>query len=90
VDGDERRDAEQESRSFAEIDARLQSIPSRTSGARSMSTDLEIARSVAPRPIADVAAALGLAPEELRAYGTDIAKVSPAVLQTPRRRAGEG
>jgi formate--tetrahydrofolate ligase len=55
-----------------------------------MSTDLEIARSVAPRPIADVAAALGLAPEELRAYGTDIAKVSPAVLQTPRRRAGEG
>jgi formate--tetrahydrofolate ligase len=42
----------------------------------------------APRPIADVAAALGLAPEEWRPYGGDVAKVDPALLAAPRRRDG--
>jgi formate--tetrahydrofolate ligase len=55
-----------------------------------MSTDLEIARAATPRPIADVAASLGLESAELRPYGHDIAKISPAVLRGPRRRPGEG
>ena len=44
-----------------------------------MSTDLEIARSVTPRPIADVAAELGLDAGELRLYGEDVAKLDPAL-----------
>jgi len=40
-----------------------------------MATDLEIARSVQGRPIADVAAELGLAPEQLIPYGYDKAKI---------------
>ncbi len=55
-----------------------------------MPTDLEIARSVTPRPISEIAAALGLGPEQIRPYGHDIAKISPAVLATPRRRPGRG
>ena len=55
-----------------------------------MSTDLEIARSVDPRPIVDVAKDLGLAERDLRVYGTDVAKVSPEVLAAPRSRPGEG
>jgi len=55
-----------------------------------MSTDLEIARAASPRPIMDVAAQLGLAPDELRPYGHEIAKISPAVLRGPRRRPGNG
>mgnify|MGYP001821961661 FL=1 len=39
-------------------------------------TDLEIARSVTPRPIADVAAELGLRPDEIEFYGTTKAKVT--------------
>ncbi len=55
-----------------------------------MPTDIEIARSVTPRPIAQIAESLGLGPEQIRPYGHDIAKISPAVLATPRRRAGRG
>ena len=55
-----------------------------------MPTDLEIARSVTPRPIAEIAQSLGLGPEQIRPYGHDIAKIPPAVLETPRRRAGRG
>ncbi|MEZ4282194.1 MAG: formate--tetrahydrofolate ligase [Myxococcota bacterium] len=55
-----------------------------------MPTDLEIARSVTPRPIARIAESLGLGPEQIRPYGHDIAKISPAVLATPRRRPGHG
>ncbi len=55
-----------------------------------MPTDLEIARAVSPRPIADVARELGLKPSEIRPYGHDIAKIDPAVLEGPRRREGEG
>jgi formate--tetrahydrofolate ligase len=45
-----------------------------------MFTDLEIAQSVTPRPLADVAADLGLAPDDLEMYGRDKAKISlPAI-----------
>ncbi len=39
-------------------------------------TDLDITRSVTPRPIADVAAELGLRPDEIESYGTTKAKVT--------------
>ncbi len=50
--------------------------------------DLEIARSARPRPIADVAADLGLADDLVLPYGRDIAKVDSAVLDGPRPRSG--
>jgi formate--tetrahydrofolate ligase len=46
-----------------------------------MTTDAAIARSVTPRPIADVAADLGLSPDDWRPYGREIAKLDPGVLQ---------
>jgi formate--tetrahydrofolate ligase len=52
-----------------------------------MPTDIEIARSATPRPITEVAADLGLGDQDLRLYGPDIAKVSPAVL---KRGGGQG
>jgi formate--tetrahydrofolate ligase len=55
-----------------------------------MASDLEIARGARPRPIADVAAELGLGPGQIRPYGDDVAKVSPALLGAPRPRGGEG
>ncbi len=51
-----------------------------------MTTDLEIARSVTPRPIREVAAELGLPPEALRLHGEDVAKLDPALLSRPRTR----
>ena len=45
-----------------------------------MPTDLEIAHSVTPRPIFDVAADLGLAADDLELYGRDKAKISAAAL----------
>ncbi len=51
-----------------------------------MPTDLEIASSVTPRPIVDVAAELGLAEDVVLPYGRDIAKVDNAVLTGPRSR----
>lgn len=42
----------------------------------SMPTDLEIARSTPPRPIAEIGAAMGLGPHLLRPYGEDVAKIS--------------
>ncbi len=50
-----------------------------------MPTDLEIARSVPPRPISEVAADLGLPTERLIPYGHDKAKVLPGPA---RKRAG--
>ena len=44
-------------------------------------TDLEIARSVTPRPIVDVAAELGLAPSDLVPYGATKAKVTLAAIE---------
>ncbi len=54
-----------------------------------MPTDIEIARSVTPHPIMDVAAGLGLQPEQIRPYGHDAAKISPEVLETERQRPGK-
>ncbi len=55
-----------------------------------MQDDIEIARSVSPRPIAEVAAHLGLADSEWRPCDRHIAKLDPALLGRPRRRAGRG
>jgi formate--tetrahydrofolate ligase len=53
-----------------------------------MPTDIEIARSVDPRPIAEIADDLGLDPEDWRPYGNAVAKVDPTVLQRrPSRSA---
>ena len=46
-----------------------------------MPTDLEIAHSVTPRPIVDVAADLGLTPDDLELYGRDKAKISQPTLE---------
>lgn len=43
-----------------------------------MMTDIEIAQSVTARPIAEIAAKLGLTPGQLIPYGHDKAKVDPA------------
>ncbi len=51
-----------------------------------MTTDIEIARATTMRPIVDVAADLGLHPQDIRPYGHDVAKISPVVLSQPRRR----
>jgi formate--tetrahydrofolate ligase len=45
-----------------------------------MPTDIEIARSVTPRPIADVAAEIGLRPDEIDPYGAHKAKIHLGVL----------
>jgi formate--tetrahydrofolate ligase len=55
-----------------------------------MPTDIEIARSVPLRPIAEVAARLGLRPEDLRPYGHDVAKLPVSLLKRPRQRDGLG
>jgi len=43
-------------------------------------TDLEIAQSVTPRPIAEIGSQLGISAEELTLYGRDKAKISPQIL----------
>ncbi len=45
-----------------------------------MPTDLEIAHSVTTRPLVDVAADLGLTPDDLEPYGRDKAKISAPTL----------
>ena len=55
-----------------------------------MPTDVEIAQSVTPRPIAEIAAQLGIEPDSLQPYGRDKAKVDLAVLRAPRKRPGSG
>jgi len=52
-----------------------------------MPTNVEIARSVRPRPIVELAATLGLQPADLWSYGPDIAKVALSVLERPRGRS---
>ena len=47
----------------------------------SFPTDLEIARSVTPRPIVDVARDLGIADDELELYGPTKAKVTLAGIE---------
>ena len=51
-----------------------------------MKTDIEIAQSVTARPIAEIAAKLGLTPEQLIPYGHDKAKVDPAAYQSKPRK----
>ena len=50
-----------------------------------MKSDIEISRSITPRPIAEIAAKLGLEPADLQPYGHTIAKIEPSVLTRPRR-----
>ncbi len=50
-----------------------------------MKSDIEISRSITPRPIAEIAAKLGLEATDLQPYGHTIAKVEPSVLTRPRR-----
>jgi len=51
-------------------------------------SDLEIAQAARPRPIGEVAAGLGLGPDDWRPFGGDVAKVDPAVLHRERTRSG--
>ncbi|HEY7524880.1 MAG TPA: formate--tetrahydrofolate ligase, partial [Candidatus Limnocylindrales bacterium] len=44
-------------------------------------SDLEIARSVRPRPIVEIASELGIRPDELEPYGSTKAKVSLAAIE---------
>ncbi len=50
-----------------------------------MKSDIEISRSITPRPIAEIAAKLGLEPKDLQPYGHTIAKLEPSVLSRPKR-----
>ena len=56
----------------------------------SFPSDLDIARSVTPRPIADVAAELGLAPDEIEFYGPVKAKVTLAGVERVERERPRG
>ena len=47
----------------------------------SFPSDLEIARSVKPRPIVDVARELGIADDELELYGPSKAKITLAAVR---------
>ncbi|MEA3292127.1 MAG: formate--tetrahydrofolate ligase, partial [Pseudomonadota bacterium] len=49
-------------------------------------SDIEIARSVEPRPIVDIAQGLGIPERYLRLYGREIAKVSLDYLTAPAER----
>lgn len=51
-----------------------------------MPTDVEIARAHSPRPIVEIAAKLGLEPDDLLLYGPTKAKVRLDVLRRPRTR----
>jgi formate--tetrahydrofolate ligase len=52
-------------------------------------SDVELAASVEPRPIAEIAGALGLGAGDWRPCDRHIAKIDPAVLGRERARAGE-
>ncbi len=56
----------------------------------SFPSDLEIARAVTPRPIGDVAADLGLRPDELELYGPTKAKVTLAGVERVERERPRG
>jgi formate--tetrahydrofolate ligase len=53
-------------------------------------SDLDIARSVTPRPIGDVAAELGLRPDEIEQYGPTKAKVTLAGVERAERERPRG
>jgi len=46
-----------------------------------MPTDIEIAQQATLRPIVDVAAEIGLSPDDLRPYGHTMAKITPQALE---------
>ena len=50
-----------------------------------MKTDIEISRSISPRPISEVAEGLGLNASEWQPYGQHIAKVDPSVIDRPAK-----
>ena len=50
-----------------------------------MKTDIEISRSISPRPIAEIAEGLGLDASDWQPYGQHIAKVDPSVLDRPAK-----
>jgi formate--tetrahydrofolate ligase len=52
-----------------------------------MSSNVDNAKSVQPRTIAEVAAQLGVPVDDLHPYGRDVAKVDLSVLARPRQRA---
>jgi formate--tetrahydrofolate ligase len=51
-----------------------------------VASDVEIARSVVPRPLEEVAGRLGLEPADWDGWGGDVAKLKLSVLERPRRR----
>jgi formate--tetrahydrofolate ligase len=53
-------------------------------------TDLDIARSVTPRPISEIAAELGLRPDEIELFGTTKAKVTLEGLRRVERENPRG
>jgi formate--tetrahydrofolate ligase len=55
-----------------------------------MPTDIEIARAVKPRPIAEIAAALGVPADALIPYGLDKAKISAEFIRTLARTDRQG
>ena len=50
-----------------------------------MMTNVQIARTVTPKPIEEIAAKLGLGLEDLHLFGREVAKVDHTILQRPRR-----
>ncbi len=50
-----------------------------------MKSDIEISRSITPRPIAEIAAKLGLGSDDFQPYGQYIGKIEPTVLERPKR-----
>ena len=49
-------------------------------------TDIDIAQSVQPQPIEEIAAGLGLARQEIECYGEYKAKIGPAAMARLRSR----
>ncbi len=53
-----------------------------------MPTDVEIAQAAQPRPIEEIAAALGVNRDAIRPFGSDVAKLPLSLLKAPRQRQG--
>ena len=53
-------------------------------------SDLEIARSVTPKPIEAVAAELGFTPDEVEPYGRSKAKISIEAIERMEKRGARG
>ena len=54
-----------------------------------MKTDIEIAQSVAMKPITEIADTAGIAPEYLECYGKYKAKVDLSLLKDSKRKNGK-